>query len=490
MFAGFASPLPGEKNEDGENRDRINPYAWGEDALADAPEFAGDATEEETGEIPETEQVLEGNLNERLDMAEMPDTIDGWINLFTDIYIAAGHSEDEAAKMAIDTIKTVFTDDIVPENLSQSISIENKQQLIGLYVPLMNHSVGEAAKLERSNTERELSRHNILSDLVNDVTSAELPPADLSAQETTSTETSTTISRFNSPKPDASGKSFAERIAENPSNTSETADFSTEQAPDNAIDMAKQGVDEGENNIFAAAARADNTTNNINGGGETAKVDAIAAKAVYEVGEEAALSEVDEMRAVAAKSERKTQGDGGVEQERDPSDPNDGSAPDQTDVIKFSSNTLGEAAAIKAEGEKNAKEGDLDAIAVTIEKAEEAGARAKTALGDSAEAGVNTESAAQALKADEETIKNLTEISTLLQESAAEEAESNDAEDGDTKQIIGIFGDGKAPVGNMDEIKQELNEKRENKKKEDEEKGEDKKPAFDFGAYADPLANE
>lgn len=477
MFAGFASPMPGEDIEKKENKE-AKPGAYSdiwEQAGMDDVEFAGDKATEETGEIPETEQVLEGNLNERLSEAEAPDTVEEWFVMLKIAYMKTGQTEEVADGMARDALKTVFSDDMSQED---GLSADNKQQLMRLYAEVASRAAGVQAELDYSDKARYLT--DFTQSLESEMNGAALPSEEsLTAKSDTgggesTPQPSSTISHFVA---DAAPSGFASRV------TGEAPNTTASDEP--GVKFDGEGEMKNENNSFIRAAKESGN----------APTDIIADEVIHEAGFAGAKNQIDGAQRRAQEVREKLDGDGGAEKRVDSADGEQDNGPDKADVTDLVTHATAEAAAANV-AKRDALDSILDGSTDELDKAQEvidsAKADIELSLDKAAAAGINADPALKATESLEESAREIDEARTLAEANAEElqdAAEGGGDEDGGTEQMMGIFGDGGAPIGDIDELKQKLNERSE-KKKEDEEKEEDKKPAFDFGAYADPLANE
>lgn len=447
MFAGFASPMPGEdiegkkKKENKETEPGAYSDIW-EQAGMDNVEFAGDTANEETGEIPETEQILEGNLNERLSEDQMPTTLEEWCAAIQLDLEHSGMNPANAAPEALEIVKLISPDG--------QIGAEQQQQLIQKHTELSSHAVLAQAEKEWDRDARGTTDYISSLDTIATIPDTAATTEDVQSSESTQDGVTRAISHFDPTGSSKSGESYAERFAKTSNNTPEvpaTENQSLDNTKRDEINMANQGVSEKKNNAFAAAARADGTVNNAGSSSNTEKVDIVKAKAEIAVGSKtAAQGEAIEMQELAEASEAKLRGDGGVEQERNPTNPEDGNAPDQTDVNNFNTNVIGEAAAMKTVAEQgivDALNGDMDSLAAAEEKIRTAQEHADTAAYESTRAGISPEDALLAQEANRETEELIEDAKALMEENADKiEANTEDKADdtNNTEPIVGIFG--------------------------------------------------
>lgn len=482
MFAGFASPMPGENIEGKEKKENreAEPGAYSdiwEQAGMDSVEFAGDAANEKTGEIPETEQALEGNLNERLSEAEAPDTVEEWFVMLKIAYMKTGQTEEVADGMARDALETIFSDDI---NQEEGLSADNKQQLMRLYAEIASRAVGVQAELDYSDKARYLT--DFTQSLESEMNGAALPSKESLAAESSSggsgesAPQSKSISHFVA---DAAPSGFASRV------TGEAPNTTASDEP--GVKFDGEGEMKNENNSFIRAAKeSGNAPTNI-----------IADEVIHEAGFEGAKTQVDGVQKRTQEVRQKLDGDGGAEKRVDSADGEQDNGPDKADVTDLVTHATAEAAAANV-AKRDALDNVLDGSTDELEKAQNvidsAKADIELSLDKAASAGINADPALKALERLEEDESEIAEAKALAEANAEElqdAAEGGGAEDGGTKQMMGIFGNGGAPIGDINELKQELNKMSEQKKADDDkEEDKDKKPTFDFGAYADPLANE
>lgn len=429
-----------KKSGNGENNSNIYSEAWKSTNFSDV-KFAGDAVNEETGEIPKTEQV-EGNLNERLSEDQMPTTLEEWCAAIQLDLEYGGMKPANAAPEALEIVKLIAPDG--------QIGAEQQQQLIQKHTELSSRAdLAQAEKAwdrDARGTTDYISSIDTIATIPNAAANTESPKSNETAQG----EATRVISHFDSAESSKSGESYAERIAKTSNNTSEipaTENQSLDNTKRDEINMVNKGVSEKKNNAFAAAARADSTVNNAGSSSNTEKIDIVKAKAEIAAGSKtAAQGEAIEMQELAETSEAKLRGDGGVEQERNPTNPDDGSAPDQTDVNNFNTNVIGEAAAMKTVAEQgivDALNGDMDSLAAAEEKIRTAQEHADTAAYESTRAGISPEDALLAQEANRETEKLVEDAKALMEENADKiEANTEDGADdtNDTEPIVGIFG--------------------------------------------------
>lgn len=484
MFAGFTSPMPmpGEdiegkkKKENKETEPGAYSDIW-EQAGMDNVEFAGDTANEETGEIPETEQFLEGNLNERLSEDQMPTTLEEWCAAIQLDLEHSGMNPANAAPEALEIVKLIAPDG--------QIGAEQQQQLIQKHTELSSHA--DLAQAEKEWDRDAMGTTDYISslDTIATIPDTAATTEDVQSSESTQDGVTRVISHFDPTGSSKSGESYAERNAKTPNNTSEvpaTENQSLDNAKRDEINMVNKGVSEKKNNAFAAAARADSTVNNAGSSSNTEKIDIVKAKAEIAAGSKtAAQGEAIEMQELAEASEAKLRGDGGVEQERNPTNPDDGNAPDQTDVNNFNTNVIGEAAAMKSVAEQSisgALKGDINSLIDAEEKVRTAQKHADTAAHESTRAGISPEDALLAQEANRETEELIEDAKALIKENADiigvnAEDEANGTDDtNDTEPIVGIFGNNLDNVIDIASAREQMQQKRDEMNSDDSDQEE------------------